>query len=148
MNPQNRQLRMAFRKPTTLLVKVTPKGFVLGGIDEEPVAELIGRIVKIRVIRKRFEDGVLLCDAPDGAHARNGTHCGLCQHPRCRPLLRSHLADRGVVYVIDLAFTSAGNFFAIEDEAAAAGDPLENWRLRLRVVDRGYWGEVRFTREP
>ena len=147
MNHPNRQMCMAFRRPTTLLVKVTPKGFVLSALDEEPVAELTGRIVKIRVIRKRFEDGVLVCDAPDGTHARNGTTCGQCQHPRCRPLLRCHLADRGIVYVIDLAYTSAENLFAIEDQAADAGDQLEAWHLRLRIVDRGYWGEVQFVRE-
>ena len=147
MNHPNRQLQMAFRRPTTLLVKVSPKGFVLGAIDDEPVAELTGRIVITRVIRKRFEDGVLVCDAPDGTLARNGTTCRQCQHPRCRPLLRCHLADRGVVYIIDLACTSAENLFAIEDQAADVGDQLEDWHLRLRIVDRGYWGEVQFVRE-
>jgi len=147
MNHPKRQMYMAFRRPTTVLVKVTPQGFVLGAIDEEPVAELTGRIVTTRVIRKRLEDGVLVCDAPDGAHARNGTTCGQCQHPGCHPLLRCHLADRGVVYVIDLAYTSAENLFAIEDQAAHVGDQLEAWRLRLRIVDRGYWGEVQFVRE-
>jgi len=147
MNHPKRQMCMAFRRPTTFLVKITPKGFVLSALGEEPVPELTGRIAKIRIIRKRFADGVLVCDAPDGSHARNGTTCAQCLHPRCRPLLRCHLADRGLLYVIDLAYTSAENLFAIEDQAADAGDQLEAWHLRLRIVDRGYWGEVQFVRK-
>ncbi len=135
--------RLAFQKPHPVLVRVTPKEFL---IDDNPFERLEGRVSKTQLIRKFFEDHVLVCDSPDGTVARNGTRCEQCLHPRCRPQLRIHLAQGSVIYVIDLAITSANNYFLLEDQARRQGERIEDWTLVLSVVDHNYWGEVRFER--
>lgn len=143
MNPNSRTLRRAFAPPTTFLVKISPKGFL---IRDELSSELKGRVGKTHLVRKLFEDGVLSCDSKDGRQARNGTLCPQCRHPRCRPQLRIHLHWEPVVYILDLAFTSAQSLLALETEALEQGQGLDQWMLRLTVRDHGYWGEVCFER--
>ena len=135
--------RPAFHKRLPVLVRVTPKGFL---IDDNPFERLEGRVSKTQLIRKLFEDHFLVCDSPDGTVARNGTICAQCLHPRCRPQLRIHLAQGSVSYVIDLAITSANNYFLLEDQARSQGARIDDWTLALSVVERDYWGEVRFER--
>jgi hypothetical protein len=143
MNPNPLTLRRTFAKPTALLVRISPKGFL---ILDELSRELTGRIGKTHLVRKLFEDGVLICDSKDGRRARNGTLCPECRHPQCRPLLRIHLHWETVVYILDLAFTSAQNLLALETEALEERLQLSQWTLRLTVRDHGYWGEVLFER--
>jgi hypothetical protein len=143
MNPDSRTLRRAFAKPTTFLVKVSPQGFL---IHDELSLELTGRVGKTHLVRKLFQDGVLSCDSKDGREARNGTLCADCRHPRCRPQLRIHLHREPVVYILDLAFTSAQSLLALEAEAMEQGETLDQWNLRLTVRNHGYWGEVCFER--
>lgn len=135
--------RAAFQPATYFPAKVTPQGFF---VDEECLDTLEGRVTKTHLVRKRFEQGVLACDSRDGVTARDGTACDRCLHPQCQPRLRLHLRNATAVYVIDLAVTSAQNFFALEDVLEGEGKTLEGTPLQLSVVPRGYWGEVRFTR--
>jgi hypothetical protein len=135
--------RRAFQPATYFPTKVTPDGFV---VDDERVPTLTGRVRKTHLVRKRFEDGVLACDSRDGVTARNGTQCEACLHPRCQPSLRLHLQNASAVYVIDLAVTAAQNFLRLEDVLEADGKTLDDTPLTLSVINRGYWGEVRFTR--
>ena len=141
MNPKPQTLRRAFAQPTTFLVKISPQGFL---VRDELASELTGRVGKAHLVRKRFEDGVLVCDSKDGRQARNGTRCPECRHPRCRPQLRIHLHWESVIYILDLAFTSAQSLLDLEAEAAGQGQTLDQWTLRLTVRDHGYWGEVCF----
>ena len=143
MNPDTRALRRAFAKPTTFPVKVSPRGFL---IRDELSLELTGRVGKTHLVRKLFEDGVLICDSRDGREARNGTLCADCRHPRCRPQLRIHLHREPVIYILDLAFTSAQRLLNLEADALEEGMRLDQWTLRLTVRDHGYWGEVCFER--
>jgi hypothetical protein len=136
-------IRRAFLLPTQLLVRVNTHGFV---VADETVTELSGRLHQVRLIRKLFENGTLACDSPDGIEARNGTLCDECRHPRCRPQLRIVL-DRGAVhYLLDVNATSARNLLALEDELAAEGLRIEDCPVKLTVVPRGHWPEVRFER--
>ena len=144
-NPINPQaaIRRAFLLPTQILVRVTTQGFV---VADEKVTELSGRLQQVRLIRKLFEDGTLVCDSPDGFEARNGTLCDECRHPRCRPQLRFVL-DRGAIhYLLDINATSARNLIALEDELTAEGLRIEDCPVTLRIVSHGHWPEVRFDR--
>jgi hypothetical protein len=138
-----RTIRAAFCRPTTRLARVTPQGFL---VDDVRHQELVGRLDSYQLLRKRFEDGELVCDAPDGVNSRTGQSCQACLHPQCRPQLRLRLRDGPFSYLIDLAVTSAENLFAIEDDAAAEGCRIEDWHLRITIKPRGGWGEVRFER--
>jgi len=135
------KIRRAFQQPTYFPAKVTPEGFF---VDEELLDTLKGQAIKSHLLRKRFEDGELTCDSRDGVTASDGTDCNACLHPQCRPILRLHLRCGCVVYVIDLAITSAQNFFRLEDVLEADGCRTECTTIKLSVVNRGYWGEVRF----
>jgi hypothetical protein len=142
MNTQQRwRLRLAFQKPTYLPLKITPEGFE---IDGNTFSELQGRVIKMTLIRKLFEDGIPTCSSPDGIRSDDGTACDDCQHPRCQPRLRLQLRAGSQVYLLDLATTSAKNLFALEDEAEAQGHELLDSTLKLTVVGHDHWGEVRF----
>lgn len=136
-------LRLAFQKPLYLMTKVTPEGFE---IDDHHYAEITGRLMKATLVRKLFEDGVLSCSSPDGIHSADGTVCDECQHPNCQPRLRVQLVARNLIYVLDLSHSSARNLFAIEDQAESENETLPECLLKLSVVNRGFWGEVRFER--
>lgn len=143
MSDPRAAIRRAFLLPTQLLVRVNPHGFV---VADETVTELSGRLHQVRLIRKLFENGTLVCDSADGVEARNGTMCDACRHPRCRPQLRIVL-DRGAVhYLLDVNATSARNLIALEDELTAEGLRIEDCPVKLTVVPRGHWPEVRFER--
>lgn len=145
MTAMNRHtLRRAFQRPSYFPVKVTPSGFEVDGLDE--YEKLRGRILKMTLIRKLFDDGSIVCSSPDGTTAENGTLCESCQHPRCQPRLRIHLGRDELVYVLDLAPSSARNLFATEDRAESEGDRLEDWILELSVIEHDSWGEVVFER--
>ena len=150
MSTVNIGLRKAFAKPVPWFVKITPTGFHLTpqGVPLEPdtVDALIGRVTSARLFRKRFEDNVPVCHAKDGLTSDDGASCAECQHPDCRPWLRIRLAQPRRTCILDLNITSAQNFFAIEDQAAAQGERLRDWPLRLTVETHDRWAEVRFER--
>mgnify|MGYP001236370613 FL=1 len=143
MTPDRGTMRRAFAKPTVLLVRVSPKDFLLG---QDRVTALYGRITQQRLLRKLFQEGDLVCDATDGLRARNGTSCDACRHPQCRPWLRIHLASQDRLYIVDLAVTSAQNLLDLEDQAIAAGARLHDWTVKLTIRERGSWGEVCFQK--
>ena len=142
MNERQRLLE-AFLARVFVPVRVTRKGFLYHG---ELGSELQGRIAKRQLVRKLFEESRLVCDSKDGIRARDGTLCEECRHPRCRPQLRIQLAQGSTTFVMDLATTSAQNLLSIEGKAKAAGDHLQDWELRLAVLDQDTWGEVTFER--
>lgn len=95
-------------------------------------------------VRKLFEDGVLACRSSDGIHSDQGVSCEICAHPACRALLRVQIENASLIYVLDLPHSSAGNLIRAADELAGRNVPLATATLVLEVVNRGYWGEVRF----
>ena len=141
MSDNKQTLRNAFRLPVSMLVKISKNGFWIG---DDRLEAIEGRVVKTVLLRKRFDGSVLVCDSQDGVTARNGTVCESCLHPLCRPQLRIHVHDGVVSHVIDLATTSARNFFRVEDEVARRELRRSDVVLRLTVVDRKQWGEVCF----
>lgn len=144
MNDSER-IRRAFRSPFQVTAKVTPQGFeVLGDL----VPELVGRVGRVSLARKLFEDGMLTCQSQDGLSGTGGKICDLCRHPRCQPRLRLQLDSGHVVHLLELPPSSAKNFFAIEDAANSQGALLWEWTVRLTIEARGHWGEVRFHRVP
>ena len=145
MNSESDRIRQAFLPPVVIYTRLRPEGFVLNGTGE-PVAQIQGRVERVNLLRKRFVDSVLVCTSPDGIQSRSGLLCDECLHPQCRPQLRVNLRSGSSIYVIHLSNTSAENFFRLEDEAKNRGEDLVDWIVRLKVQDRGRWGEVTFER--
>jgi hypothetical protein len=135
------RLRAAFRRPTYLIVKITPRGFE---VEDALFDELAGRVTKLTLIRKLFEQGAPVCSSPDGIRANDGTLCDECRHPSCQPRLRVHLASDAAVFLLDLPATSAHNLLELEDQVVARGERLLDWIVKLTVAERGHWGEVVF----
>ena len=142
--PATAHLRHVFSERTYLLVKVKPDGFEVEGKTYD---ELRGRLIDIALVRKRFEEGALACSSSDGIRSPEGKLCDACDHPKCQPRLKIQLARGHVVYVLELATSSARNFFSLEEETEAQGGNILDWILRLTVKSREYWGEVFFELE-
>jgi hypothetical protein len=136
-----RSLRLVFARHNVALVRVTATGFL---VDHDHHDQLQGRVTRQQLLRKRFDDGQLVCDSANGIRARNGTLCETCLHHQCRPWLRIHLTGAEHTYIVDLAVTSAQSLLALEDDLTNDGQPLSQSILRLTVRDRGRWGEVCF----
>lgn len=145
MNDKSKRIRQAFCTPFQVPAKVTPQGFE---IDGHILPELLGRVRRVSLARKLFEDAILSCQSQDGVYGSGGKICDLCRHPQCQPRLRLQLDSGHVIHLLELPPSSAKNLFAIEDTAARQKVHLWDWALRLTVEDRGHWGEVRFERAP
>lgn len=139
----DKNIRKAFSRRFFVLVNVASDGFE---IRDDHYAHLTGRVRKVTLARKLFEDHMLVCSSRDGLTGSEGRVCDQCRHPSCQPRLRIQLEEDSVVYVLDLPSSSADNFFRIMDEAEKRSERLQQWRLKLSVVNHGYWGEVTFER--
>jgi hypothetical protein len=137
------QIREAFKKSAIVIVKITCDGFEVCG---NPYSALEGRVRKVSLVRKMFEDCFLACSSTDGVYGTEGKSCAGCQHPSCQPRLRLQLASGLVRYLLELNTTSARNFLKIEDQAIQEGCAVSDWTLKLTVASRQYWGEVCFER--
>ena len=143
MNENRERIRRAFTRPMPALVKVSPEGFE---IDDNFFPELSGRVTKITLIRKLFEEEMPVCSSSDGVRSTDGKLCDKCRHPNCQPRLRIQLTEGGVIFIMELASSSAKNLLAMEDKALGEKAELWQWTLLLRVTNRGHWGEVSFER--
>ena len=141
--PSPIRFRGDFQASRWLGVKVRPNGF---DVEGELHDRLRGRIVRTTRIRKLFEDGTLSCRSPDGIHSDAGIPCEACGHPDCRPLLRVHLEVAAQILLLDLPHSSARNLIRLADEQERSEKGLATIEVTATVVNRGYWGEVRFTR--
>ncbi len=145
MNDKSKRIRQAFGPPLLVPAKITPLGFE---VDGNIIPELLGRVRRLSLARKLFEDGILTCQSQDGVSGTGGKICDVCRHPQCQPRLRLQLDSGHVVHLLELPPSSAKNLFAIEDAAVRQKVHLWDWPLRLTIEDRGHWGEVRFERAP
>lgn len=141
MKVDPRSLRLVFARHNVLLVRVTATGFLVGDDQRD---QLEGRVTRQQLLRKRFDDGQLVCDSTDGIRARNGTLCETCLHDQCRPWLRIHLVGTDQTHIVDLAVKSSQNLLALEDDLTTTGRELCVRNLRLTVRNHGRWGEVCF----
>ena len=143
MNDNTDRIRQAFLPPLQVPVKVTAQGFE---VDGEVFPELIGRVRRVSLARKLFEDSILTCQSQDGVSGTGGKICDRCRHPQCQPRLRLQLDSGHVVHLLELPPSSAKNLLAMVDAAERQRAHLWDWTLRLTVENRGHWGEVRFQR--
>lgn len=140
-NRSARRFRGDFYESRWVGVRVRRNGFE---IQDELHEQIQGRLRSTSRIRKLFEDGMLACRSDDGKRSTEGRLCADCNHPQCRPQLRVQIEHENQVLILDLPHSSARNLIRLEDDLVREGKSLTGIRLRLHVVDQGYWGEVRF----
>ena len=84
----------------------------------------------------------------DGVHSASqaGRRCASCEERgECTPQVRLDLLVDARAFRLLLAHTSARNFLAYEGDLRVKGVVLDEALHRLEVVNRGTWGEVRFS---
>lgn len=127
---------------------VTPGGIVLPPATA-PVREITATLVRASPARTLYRERRPVCRSLDDAPSLTGRACAGCpDRPSCTPQVLLDLEIDGFPYRLLLAYTSAKNFLLLAERLATTGRPLENARLRLAVLDRGHFGEVRFAADP
>jgi hypothetical protein len=123
---------------------VTPRGVL---IDGKPLDDLTVRILSFGAARTLYRARRPACRSLDGRKALNKeTLCADCQERKhCTPQVRIDLVFHDQPFRLLLSFSSARNFLVHAAAMKKAGTAIENVATRIRILDRGSWGELRFS---
>jgi hypothetical protein len=135
----------------TLLARyatVRPDGLVLDP-RAPPVTDVMAKLVRSGAARTLYRDKQPDCRSLDGVKSLKGRECATCpERSGCTPQILVDLEIDRLPYRLLLSFTSAKNFLLAVDRLRRESRPLEGAHLRVRVVNRGRWGEVCFEVAP
>jgi hypothetical protein len=148
LQPLREILHQALRRYLT----VRPRGFELDpGQRLRPVIE--ARILGFGSARTLYQERRPQCRSLDGVHpladARRPASPGTCaqctRRPRCTPQVRLDLLVDSQPFRLLLAHTSAKRFLIYEAQLRQRGIALYEASHRISVINRGSWGELRFS---
>jgi len=126
-------------------VTVKPEGLLLDP-EAEPVEQVSAILVRSSPARTLYEARRPICRSLDGVRAFNGRDCLRCpERGACTPQVLVELDIAAQPYRLLLAFTSAKNFLLFVDRTLKEGKDLARLPVRIRVLNRGRWGEVLFA---
>jgi hypothetical protein len=127
---------------------VTARGILLPPA-RAPVPEVTATLIRATPARTFYRDRRPVCRSLDAVRSLKGRACAGCpDRAACTPQILVDIEVDGMPYRLLLAYTSARNFVLLVERLATAGRSLEKARLRITVLDRGHFGEVRFTTDP
>lgn len=126
---------------------VRPRGFELAKGQE------LRRVVDARILnhgaaRTLYRNRKPQCRSLDGVKPISGDErqCADCKlRSQCTPQVRLDLIIDRQAFRLLLAYTSARRFLVYQAELQQRGIALEDVIHRIEVVDRGSWGELRFS---
>jgi len=140
-------LRAILHRALVRYLTVRPRGFELApGRPLERVLE--ARIVAYGAARTLYQDRAPRCRSLDGVRplSGGGRLCGECKlRSRCTPQIRLDLFVGRQALRLLLAYTSAERFLLYEAQLRQRGIAVEDALHRIEVLDRGSWGELRFS---
>ena len=140
-------LRAILHRATVRYLSVGPRGFLLQRRGApQPVLEV--RILSFGGAQTLYKDRRPECRSLDGVHSAShtGRRCAPCEKKNdCTPQVRLDLFVDAGAFRLLLAHTSARNFLAYEGDLRVKNVPLDQPLHRLEVVNRGSWGEIRFS---
>ena len=140
-------LREILQRALARYLTVKPAGFQL--VDGGRLHEQIdARILGFGGARTLYRNHKPACRSLDGIRPLYDERltCADCRsHAGCTPQVRVDLMVDGRPFRLLLAHTSAKNFLAYGALLRQRAGSLERVVHRLRIVDRGTWGEIRFT---
>jgi len=142
-------LRAILHRQMVRYLSVGPRGFLLKRRDT-PHTTLDVRILSFGGARTLYKDRKPECRSLDGVHCAShiGRRCAPCDKRNdCTPQVRIDLLVDAQAFRLLLAHTSARNFLAYEGDLRVKKIPIDQPLHRLDVVNRGSWGEVRFSHE-
>ncbi len=128
-------------------LSVRPRGFELHAGDRlRPVIH--ARIIGYGSARTLYQQREAHCHSLDGLSPLSAPHrhCAECQRrARCTPQVRLDLFVDARPFRVLLAHTSAKNFLLYDAQLRQRSIALEQVLHRIAVLNRGAWGELRFT---
>lgn len=146
--PDDGPLRELLHRVLVRYATVRPRGFELQpGERLRPVVD--ARILGHGGARTLYQDRRPRCRSLDGVRPVTGDtdrSCADCRlRSRCTPQVRLDLIVERRAYRLLLAYSSARAFFVYEAELRRRGVAVEDIETKIAVVNRGSWGELRFT---
>lgn len=140
-------LREILHRALVRYLTVRPHGFELTKGQE------LRRIVDARILghgaaRTLYRNRKPHCRSLDGVKpiSRDQRLCAECKlRARCTPQVRLDLIVDRQPFRLLLAYTSARRFLVYEAQLRQRNIALEDAIHRIQVVDRGSWGELRFS---
>ena len=144
-------LRAILQQVRRRYLTVRPHGFeLLPGQRLRPALEV--RILSFGSARTLYQDRKPLCRSLDAIRpttAKEHRTCAECAlRTRCTSQVRLDLLVDPQPFRLLLAHTSAKNFLLYETQLRQRGVALYEGLQRIRVINRGSWGELRFERHP
>ena len=140
-------LREILHRALVRYLTVTPAGMVLEkGKPPRPAVD--ARIIGFGGARTLYRKRKPACRSLDGVAAVTDSDklCAKCRdRNKCTPQVRLDLIVEQRPFRLLLAFTSARNFLEYDARLRRDGVVLEDVLHTVSVVDRGAWGELRFT---
>jgi len=141
-------LRAMLQQAQPRYLTVRPHGFELNpGQPLRPALEV--RILAFGSARTLYQDRKPLCrslDAIAPTKPKAQRRCADCAlRPRCTAQVRLDLLADTQPWRLLLAHTSARNFLLYETQLRERALALYDGLHRISVINRGSWGELRFT---
>lgn len=142
-------LRAILQQARRRYLTVRPHGFEL-----HP-GERLHRVLEVRILsfgsaRTLYQHRKPLCRSLDGIQPttpQSQRRCADCAlRPRCTSQVRLDLLVDAQPFRLLLAHTSAKNFLLYETQRRECGVALYEGLHRMTVINRGSWGELRFSR--
>jgi hypothetical protein len=140
-------LREILHRALVRYLTVTSAGLVLEK-GELPRPAVEARILGFGGARTLYRKRKPACRSLDGVAAVTDSAklCAECpDRKKCTPQVRLDLIVEQRAFRLLLAFTSARNFLEYDARLRRDGVVLEDVLHAISVVDRGAWGELRFS---
>jgi hypothetical protein len=147
MHPTAEIYRDILARTAARYLSVRPGGIEIAAA-QPLMAKLPVTILTHGAARTLYHDRRPACRSLDGVRSvqNAGLHCASCgDRERCTPQVRLDLVFDNVPYRLLLAFTSAKNFLLYHTELIQGRRRLDDTITLIRVVNRGSWGELRFS---
>jgi hypothetical protein len=141
-------LRDVLHRALARYLTVRPSGFELEpGARLKPAVD--ARILGYGGARTLYSDKKPVCRSLDGVRPVTGDTDRLCHdcqaRPRCTSQVRVDLIVDRQPFRLLLAYTSARAFLLYEAELQRRRVAIEHVITKITVVNRGTWGELRFS---
>jgi len=141
-------LRQLLHRALVRYLTVRPDGFILQSGSRRR------RLIEARILghggaRTLYKNRKPTCRSLDGLQPILGDTSRRClgcrDYAKCTPQLRIDLIFERRSYRLLLAYSSARNFLAYDAERRQRGRAVEHVITKISVVNRGTWGELRFS---
>jgi len=147
MHPAAEIYRDILARTAARYLAVRPAGIEIAA-GHPLIAKLPVTILNHGAARTLYRERRPACRSLDGVRAVQNAklYCAACDdRDRCTPQVRLDLVFDNIPYRLLLAYTSAKNFLFYHTELVNNRRRLEDVITMIRVVNRGSWGELRFS---